>query len=60
LAGKQIDWGAWGLIVRKSDMEMIWKAEKTTTNEEEWLKIWEEIQALQDDETCVLVVAENP
>jgi len=60
LEGKQLDWGAWGLIVRKSDMLMIWQEEKDTTIKEEWQRYWVEIQSLQDDETYVLIVAENP
>ena len=60
LEGKQLDWGAWGIKVRKSDLEMIWKDQKDTTAQMEWLKYWDEIQALRDDETYVLIVAENP
>jgi hypothetical protein len=63
LEGKQIDWGAWGMIVRKTDLEMIWKTEKEDRrwlDEKEWLKIWNEIELLQDDEKYLLVVAENP
>ena len=65
LNGKQIDWGAWGMIVRKSDMEAIWKEQKDPKqrpwqDEKEWQSIWEQIEKLQDDGTYVLVVAENP
>jgi hypothetical protein len=60
---KQIDWGAWGMIVRKSDIETIWKSEKNGRpwlNEKEWLDIWRQIGTLQDDQKYVLVVAEEP
>lgn len=60
--GKQLDWGAWGVIVRKTDIEAIWKVEKEkrSTDQKEWLKIWEQIERLDDDQKYVLVVAENP
>ena len=58
--GEQIDWSAWGMIVRKADIEMIWQGEKATTIEKEWTGIWNEIQMLRDDEKYVLIVAENP
>jgi hypothetical protein len=59
---KQLDWGAWGVIVRKADIEAIWKVEKEKrwTDQKEWLKIWEQIEMLEDDQKYVLVVAENP
>jgi len=65
LDGMQIDWGAWGMIVRKSDIEAIWKEQKDPNerpwqDEKKWQSIWEQIETLQDDETYVLVVAENP
>jgi hypothetical protein len=62
LEGKQLDWGAWGLLARKSDLEAIWKEakEERWQDQKEWQKFWEEIQALPDGETYVLVVAENP
>jgi hypothetical protein len=60
--GKQLDWGAWGVIVRKADIEAIWKVEKEKrwTDQQEWLKIWDQIEMLDDDQRYVLVVAENP
>ncbi len=62
LEGQQIDWAAWGLIVRKSDLEKIWKWKKENErwhDEKEWLGFWNEIEALSDDEKYVLVVAET-
>jgi hypothetical protein len=60
--GKQVDWGAWAVIVDKTDLEAIWKVEKEKrfTDEKEWLKIWEQIGMLEDGPKYVLVVAENP
>jgi hypothetical protein len=63
LQGKQLDWGGWGIIVSKADMEMIWKTEETDRrwlDEKEWLDIWNQIEKLDDGEKYVLVVAENP
>jgi hypothetical protein len=65
LEGKQIDWGAWGMIVRKSDLEAIWKEQKDPKerpwqDEKEWLDVWNQIEKLEDDQKYVLVVAENP
>jgi hypothetical protein len=60
--GKQIDWAAWGLIVRKSDLESIWNWKKDSErwhDEKEWVEFRNEIQALPDDGTYVLVVAET-
>ena len=59
---KQLDWGAWGVIVSKADIEAIWKVEKEKrwTDQKEWLAIWEQIEKLADGEKYVLVVAENP
>ncbi|MGO8818546.1 MAG: hypothetical protein ACLQVG_28210 [Terriglobia bacterium] len=59
---KQIDWGAWGMIVRKTYLEMIWKTEKEDRrwqDEKEWLEVWNEIGMLRDDQKYILVVAEN-
>ena len=60
--GKQLDWGAWGVIVGKADLEAIWKRQKETKlwTEKEWLGIWEQIEMLEEDQKYVLVVAENP
>jgi hypothetical protein len=62
LEGKQLDWVAWGLLVRKADLEAIWKEakEQRWQDQKEWQKFWDEITALPDDEMYVLVVAENP
>ncbi len=60
--GKQLDWGAWGVIVSKGDLEAIWKREKEKKKwtDKEWLEIWEQIEMLEDGPKYVLVVAENP
>jgi hypothetical protein len=62
LESKQLDWGAWGLQARKSDLVAIWQEAKQEPfqDQKEWQKFWEEIEALPDDEIYVLVVAENP
>lgn len=61
LEGKQLDWGAWGMMVRKSDLESIWKEarEQGLQDQNEWQKFWEEIEALQDGEMYVLVIGEK-
>jgi hypothetical protein len=60
--GKQLDWGAWGVIVGKADLEAIWKKRKEMKlwTDQEWLEIWEQIEALEDGPKYVLVVAESP
>ena len=60
--GKQIDWAAWGLVVRKADLEDIWlwkKENEGRKDEREWVGFWNEIEGLRDDEKYVLVVAET-
>jgi hypothetical protein len=51
-----------GMLVRKSDLEAIWREQKGPQerpwqDQKEWQSIWEQIETLTDDETCVLVVA---
>jgi len=63
-ASQQIDWGAWGWAVRKSDLEAIWQEQKWSPNSSaygntEWQSLGDQIGALSDDETYLLVVAEN-
>jgi hypothetical protein len=65
LPAKQTDWGAWCMIVRKPDIQAIWQEEKPLPNrspslEKEWESIRYQIEKLSDEETYVLVVAENP
>jgi hypothetical protein len=57
--GKQLDWGGWGMIMSKSNLETLWNTQKKGTDEKEWLGIWNEIEALPDGDKYVLVVAEN-
>ncbi len=58
---KQIDWSAWGIVVRKSDLEMIWKSKTDYMpwDKDEWQRIWLEIEGLEDDQKYVLVSAES-
>ena len=62
LESKVLDWGACGLLARKSDLEAIWKEakEERWQDQTEWKRFWDEIEALPEDEMYVLVVAENP
>jgi len=59
--GKQIDWGAWGVLLAKSDLQTLWQTnkDKHPWSKESWLEIWNQIETLDDRQTYILVVAED-
>ena len=57
--GKQLDWGGWGMIMSKADLEVLWNTQKDRDEEKSWLGVWNEIQALPDGDKYVLVVMED-
>jgi hypothetical protein len=57
---RQLDWGAWGLALSKRELQTIWEADdKSPSGLRYWQKIADQIDALPDEATYVLVVAEN-
>lgn len=60
--GQQIDWGAWGMIVKKADSLRLWQDQepKSETRRDRWEGILADIEALDDGEQYVLVVCEMP
>ncbi len=58
--GRQIDWGSWAIIVRKSDCAEIWSNRDFARDAQRWDKISKEIDALAEDEEYLLVVTELP
>jgi hypothetical protein len=62
LHAQQIDWGAWGMALRKSDLKTIWNSYKEYAPWKKgyWLSVWNQIELLPDDQDYILVVMEMP